>query len=84
MWKPGQLVTIGYKLCRVVKHDKEFIDSYWKYYSHLPRPKTKIPVDCYIVTIAWNIKHPTVKKLMQHRKMQQKKNTAPSVTGVTP
>lgn len=83
MWKPGQLITVGYKLCRVVKHDEEFMKSYWKYFSHLPNPKTKVPEDCYLETIAWNIKHPTVKKLMQHRKMQQK-NTAPSVTGVTP
>jgi len=74
MWKPGQLVTVGFKLCRVVKQDEEYMEIYKKYFSHLPRPKTKLPEDCYLVTLAWNIKHPTIKKAMQRRRCRIKKS----------
>ena len=67
-WKPGQLVTIGYKLCRVIKYDAEWIETHEKYFSHLPNPKTQIPKHCYLKVLAWNIKHPTIKKLLTHRK----------------
>ena len=73
-WKPGQLITRGYKLCRVKKQSDEYIEDYKRRFSHLPRPLSKLDIStCYLETIAWNIKHPTVKKFIARRMLQKQK-----------